>query len=347
MSTYMHRVSHFNSFSRPLLENHGYLTIGFSDFLREYDLIQRVRKEGEPAIREVMKNTWGDVNQNRWVLFRFLTMEKGDWVVVPGPGTFSVYEIKDDEPQKITDLSEDEIKAKNGIGVKGVDHVFKTNDEKEKQVDLGYIWKVNPIKEGIPRKKYADATLTKKLRYPRTNLEISYAFQSVKDAVEAYEKGKPINLHEIILDKTRNEVYKTINSYLNPNKWEQLIKWYFEKAGASQVEFGSKQKNDAPKGDADVIATFEPLKTVIYVQAKFHNGQSDKHGVEQIQDYVSIKDNEDEDYQSLAWVISSAEEFNDQAKEEARNNGVLLINGEEFTKMVMEVGLGNLGELNG
>jgi HJR/Mrr/RecB family endonuclease len=39
------------------------------------------------------------------------------------------------------------------------------------------------------------------------------------------------------------------------------------------------------------------------------------------------------------WVISSADDFSDKAKEEAQKNNVILINGSDFSKMILRVGL--------
>ena len=307
--------------------------------LDEDGFVENTRENGLHYLTRIMEEIYGEIHQNRHILFRFLKMSQGNWVVVPGPGVFSVYEIVEDKPKEITSLSKGIL---DNLSLKAMNNKLVSADEKERQIDLGYIWKVKPIEENIPRKEYADAHLTRKLRYPRTNLEITGIKDSITKSIEAFGKRKPINIHELILEKTKEEVHNLILEELDHDKWEKLIKWYFERAGATNVEIPARQAIGKEEGDTDIIATFEPIKTVIYVQAKFHQGNTPKEGVDQIKDYVNLKEDKDEEYHSLAWLVSTAEDFTEEAINLANDNGVLLIDGDEFVKMMLEVGLSNL-----
>ena len=67
-----------------------------------------------------------------------------------------------------------------------------------------------------------------------------------------------------------------------------LAKWYMEKLGAT-VEVPAKNSTSTEEGDADVIAYFEPVKLVILIQVKKHQGNTDSWAVEQISNYKKNK----------------------------------------------------------
>ena len=59
---------------------------------------------------------------------------------------------------------------------------------------------------------------------------------------------------------------------------------------------------------------------------------------------MNQKNNEsgDSDYNSIAWVVSSAEDFSSEAQELAVQNNVRLINGTEFRKMLVDAGMAKM-----
>ena len=61
--------------------------------------------------------------------------------------------------------------------------------------------------------------------------------------------------HEI-LEKITPQVLKSLKSELNPDKFENLVKFYFEKNGATDVYIPAKNEK-GKEGDADVVAIFE------------------------------------------------------------------------------------------
>ena len=104
-------------------------------------------------------------------------------------------------------------------------------------------------------------------------------------------------------------------------------------------------KNAGDKeGDADIIATFESLKLIVYVQAKCHDGETAGWAVEQVRRFVEYQsDNgEDDDFTRLSWVVSTAETFSVDCYEKARCGRVRLVDGLEFAEMLLDVGIENL-----
>ena len=84
-------------FADTLLFKHLYLSIGWSDFSSDV-FVSDVKERDYSAIDEAMqKEGWG-LPRNRWNLWRFIKgMSKGDIVVVPTWGVFSLFEIANDE----------------------------------------------------------------------------------------------------------------------------------------------------------------------------------------------------------------------------------------------------------
>ncbi len=107
---------------------------------------------------------------------------------------------------------------------------------------------------------------------------------------------------------------------------------------------------DKDFADADVISVFETLRTVIQIQVKFHTDMTSGWAVEQITKYKEqqkdfmndISADREDDYTVIPWVISSCDDYEDDAKEMARENRVRLINGPEFARMIINSGLYSL-----
>ena len=120
-----------------------------------------------------------------------------------------------------------------------------------------------------------------------------------------------------------------------------------EKLGASKVDIPSKNnKSRATEkhADVDVVAVFENIKHIIYIQAKFHNGESSEWAVEQLEAYDGEKDI-DNSYSTSYWAISSGI-FSDKAKETANKNRIRLINGDELANIILEVGIEGFSDVD-
>ena len=332
MNVWLHRISHHAELSYPLLER-GYLSIGFSGFSNE-EFIRRTQESWD-SFENAFEEVWKGRPRTRYNLWRFVAeMEEGDWVVVPSWREFSVYEITGEAalPGKV-DVNE--LKTWNGEEVTIENGLFAVNGS---EVDLGFVRAVKPIKVGMSRYDCADAELTKRMKIRQTNANIT----GLKGSVDKALKG-PVNLHSRIVSYSRGEVLKLIQDELHPDKFEYLIKWYFDRLGASDVYVPAKNERDK-EGDADIIATFEPLRTIYHVQAKHHKGVTSDWAVHQIHDYVDHRKthSDDDGYAKIGWVVTSGDEFSKKSENLAKENSILLFTGHDLAQMILEVGIDNL-----
>lgn len=334
MNYWIHRISHIAELSYPLL-NKGFLTIGFSDFTDD-EFIDKVKAGDWAYFNEQFREKWGSVPRTRHNLWNFLRMSKGDIVIVPSWGTFFVCEIESEVPLKIGETYSEGLKTWG-------DKVVSRNgnflvSEQGKTYDLGFAWKVKVLHKNISRDKFADAKLTSRMKIRQTNANINDLKLSVEKSIENYSINKPIHLHSIIIDKTTNLVLDAIKAELNPDKFEKLVKSYFLTIGANSVSIPAKNERDK-EGDADIVAVFENIKLIIYTQVKFQNGQISEWGATQINDYKTNKESLDDGYNKIAWVITTANTFNEKAENLAKDNEIQLINGQEFSKMLLNAGI--------
>mgnify|MGYP003591721057 CR=1 FL=1 len=339
---WIHRISHCKEVSYPLLDQ-GYLSIGFSDFAKDRlfteCMLQWVGGEEEKweKFEEENIRIWGDKYRTRYNLWRFLMrFEEGDLVLVPSWNVFSVYRIEekarligDFDIKEFEDWNHKEIITKNGLLYSG-----------DQLVDLGYAVRVKAIAMNIPRSDYAEAKLLSRMKVRPTNADISDLKQEVDNAISAFESKTPLNFYAAAIEAVELNLLKTLQTKLNDTKLEKLIKWYFEKLGASDVVRPSKNEAGKEDGaDADVIVTFEPLRTIIYVQAKHHVGETSDWAVEQIAKYKKQKEDIEDEYAYLAWVVSTGDKFSEDAVKAAKVNNVRLINGYELVKMLLDCGI--------
>lgn len=284
---WQHRISHEAEISYPLLEQ-GYLSIGFSDLL-DTNLIQNIHTEnGWQYLEQQMDKAWGHIPVSRYGLWRFLVdMQPGDWVLVPTRGHFSLYQIESAAFQ-VDQLDCPNLKNWHNDAVSSDGYLQCKKNGERHAYDIGYLLKVSLVEKDISRRDYADAALTSRMKYQRTNINCTGLRESINQALEAFRKGRPINLHSMILDASLDQTRTLIQEQLNPDKFEQLIQWYFQSQGASDVYIPSKNKS-GKEGDGDIIATFEPLRTIYYIQAKHHKRVTGDWATQQISSYTDKK----------------------------------------------------------
>ncbi|SHN21435.1 Restriction endonuclease [Cyclobacterium lianum] len=334
MNYWLHRISHIAELSYPLLDK-GFLTIGFSDFTHN-KFIDKVLEDDWNYFNGQFREMWGKVPRTRHNLWRFLKFNKGDVVIVPSWGTFFVCEIIDEKPLLISETYSDDLKTWGDKKVT-TDGTYLIS-ENGKAYDLGFARKVKILYKNISRAKFADAKLTSRMKIRQTNGSIDDLKKSIEKSIANYIENRPIHLHSIIVEKTANLVLDAIKTELNPDKFEKLVRTYFKTIGANEVTIPAKNERDK-EGDADIVAVFENIKLIIYTQAKFQKGKINEWGTNQILDYKTNKESIDDGYNKIAWVITSADTFNDEAEKIATENEIQLIDGLEFSKMLLNAGI--------
>lgn len=334
MDYWLHRISHIAELSYPLLDK-GYLSIGFSEFTNE-TIIDKVMSDDWQYFNQQFNEEWGSTPRTRHNLWNFIKMKKGDIVIVPSWGTFFVCEVLDEKPLVMGHIHSEDLKTWHGESVytNGKHLISKNGDV----YDLGFARKVNVLHKHISREKFADARLTSRMKIRQGNALINDLKENIEKSIKNYSENKPIHLHSIIIDQTASVVLNSIQNELNPDKFEKLVKAYFQAIGANDVTIPSKNERDK-EGDADIIAVFENIKLIIYIQAKFQNGQISEWGANQILDYKNNKESIDDGYNKIAWVITTANTFNSNAQNLAKENNIQLVNGIDFSKMILNSGI--------
>ena len=347
MTYYLHRISHHNELSHRLLER-GILSIGFSDFATHEFVSGHQGKEWRDVPSAIEKE-WGKFRP-RFSLQRFLQMNKGDRVVVPTWRHFHVYEVDSDKRLIADDLDLNNLKTSHGHAVRRENgHLYikdKDGQLMEGEIDLGFFREVKEVEKDIPRADYADNALINRLKVRQTNVEISDIQESVKKAISRWRGKKPINIANSITNDCADDVLRLINEELSSDRLEKLIEWYFKRIGAASVYIPPKNE-PGKEGDADIVAIFEPIGTIIYVQAKHHTETTGTWAVEQINGYVKNKEEleklkEEDGYTRISWVVSTGDDFSDDCREKAEKYDVRLINGEELAARILKAGISDL-----
>lgn len=325
------------------------MSYGFSDFEKD-GFIEGVRGEnGWHFIEEQFMTEWGELSRGRYQLWNFVKeMKAGDWIIVPTYGAFSICELLDDEPIMIKDIRDVVIKNWNGEEILRDSDGYIV-DSNHNKIDLGFARRVKIIQKDISRYDYADSDLTSRMKVRQTNVCISDLEKSVLKALEAYQLNRPIHFRNEINDVIPS-ICSIIQTKLNPDKFENLVKWYFERIGASSVVIPLKN----PSGkvdyeDVDVVATFDLLKTIFYVQVKHYRGETGSWGADQIshlKELEAIKDDrQDDGYTKVYWLVSSSESFSEECINKAKETNVQLIDGKTFSTMLLDAGFLGVGNV--
>lgn len=330
---WMHRISHEWEVSYTLF-NMGYLSIGWRCFAGS-DLLQQIQDNGEQGFHAFMADR-GETRRSRWGLWRFSQFAPGDRIVVPlSDKAFSVVEVI--EPAF-------PVSALSGI-------VLTTENREPADVredgiynratgccyDIGFLVKVKRLRNDIKR-SFADAKLVSRMKLRQTNACITELADSVEAALQA---KAPVSIHAALAEAAAEEMKKVIMEHVTPDQLEHLVYWYMKKKGASHVQTPAKNESGKENGaDADVIAKFDDFRIIFYIQVKKHASETEtgEWAVQQISEYKRQKQNEDDDYTYIPWVISTAS-FSDTAFQNAKENGVRLIDGNDFIRMLMDCGL--------
>ena len=338
---WLHRISNEWGVAKPLLEK-GYLTIGWqylmsiSPTLRDC-IVDRHGEGFEPLMDELKAHY-----RSRWCLNRFARFMPGDTVVVPlYDKCFAIVEVEN-SAKSILDLPLEvvnEFKDVN-LSVNGLTDI--SDSQSIRDIDIGFFVKIKTPVKIIPR-SFAEDKLQTRMKMRQTNASINDLAKEVDDAAK---REAPVDVHEILVEETANAILGKIKKYVTADNFERVVKWYMERIGASTVYIPPKNSSEKEDyADADVVAVFESLGVTIYIQVKKHDDKTDVWAVEQISKYDENQEKNSIDGMTyIPWVVSTADDFKEEAKVKAVEKGVKLINGKEFARMLAEVGVNGIDE---
>lgn len=338
---WLHRISNEWGVAKPLLDK-GYLTIGWQEMMANNPKLREciTEKQGE-GFENIMKE--GGVKwRSRWCLERFAHFSQGDIVVVPlYEKRFAIVEVEA-SVKSVLDLPKEIVSELNNIGLVKGGLVDATDPENKRTIDIGFFVKVKTPVKIIPR-SYAKNNLQMRMKIRQTNADIKDLASEV-DA--AKEREAPIDIHEILVDETATAILDKIQQYVTAENFERVVKWYMERIGASKVFIPPKNSSEKKDyADADVVAVFDYLGVTIYIQVKKHVDITDSWAVEQISKYDEQQEKNSIDGMTyIPWVVSTADDFKENAKLKAIEKSVRLINGKEFSRMLAEVGVNGIDD---
>lgn len=346
---WMHRITcgeNASQYAQQLLsgskdrpEEH-FMAIGWSDFSTD-KFLATVKGGGQESLDRLIVAEWGQgsLSRNRYYLLNFICrMKKDDFVVVPLWDTFCVCRIADDKVLSIESMDLTLLESLNGGLCKRDDGYLY--DKNGNYVDMGFYRKVEIIETGIPRAEYAPQNLYSCMKFRGTNLQLPASVASnVNQAILQYRENRPINLKDEIEEAVAKTVLQLVRERIQDQKFESLVEWYFKKLGAV-VYKPAKNSCATEDGDADIIARFDPMGIEVMVQAKKHDGQTGDWATQQISTYAEKHKGDCESRQ--LWVISTCDDYSEDAHSIADEKHVRLVTGAEFSKMILEVGIQGL-----
>ena len=337
-SYWMHRITHEREVKETFLDKVGLLFTGWGTLSNDAFLDSVLHKEKPEYDRIYMEET-GLLPHNRFFLYMFLNeFGKGDYVVVPGYKDFSVYEIISERP-----FSKEHIKEfSNGlVGLNIVEEggkYFISNTGEE--LELGFFWKVKPVELNISREQYAKDPLRRRMKFQGTDNNITLLSKDVDEAIKRHQANSPLFVKNEIVDKTCHVVLEKLQSISSDSAFEKLTKYYMERLGANKVMIPAKALLSKEQGDADVVAFFEALQIKVIVQVKHYMKEVNEEAVRQI--LASRCFYEDSTYTVIPWVVAACDIYTAGAQSLAEENGVRLITGSEFARLLLDVGFGTL-----
>lgn len=329
-----------------LLAEEELLSIGWSDFSTD-EFIESIRSNnGMSYLESSIKTCWGvdTPPRSRWSLWHFIIdMRPGDWVIVPSEKHLSIYEILDEIVFTNFSLEKDYSKNLEKLNIIREGHyLYQCKEGKKIVVDLGFYRKVKLVApNNISREKYCDAKLTSRLKIRQTTANVSDLENDILSALKRRREDRPIQLKNSILESAEDAVYQMIHELADPIKFESLVAGYLKSLGAEFVHTPAKNSSPTDDGDADKVAYFDKLKLFVIVQAKKHSGKTNDWAVQQITSYAknSAPESDENGQVCTLWVISSCDDYDDKAKDLASEYNVRLINGHEFARLILEVGV--------
>ena len=345
---YLHRISHEDYVSYSLLEK-GYITAGWSLF-SDTDILDASREEGYPRFEGIVKDKGYEKDRSRWVMWYFAQMKVGDTVIVPlNGGKYSAYKVIE-EAKPISQLENEVPSLTVAWGENTVvwkNHMIFDQTENE-GVDLGFYIKAEPILEGASRHDHALGAFARRMKMLQTNADITDIKDEIDRSIQSGIKKKPISIRSSLEKALTESIKNLLYNDLDDNKFELLVKWYMKKCGATFADKLAKNEPGKSGGaDADIRACFDPLKYIVYIQAKQHRAETSDWAVKQIDLYHNqkVEDSQrDEGCTYAFWVISLCDDFSEEARRLAREQNIRLIDGNEFAQMLLDVGISGIDD---
>ena len=320
----------------------GLAVIGWSELSELANCDAPTPSEKTEKIKTVLRNSkWYNergVGNVAGSLYRFIyEIKDGDYIIYPRDKGFHVGVVDAEGAQKAT--YDDSLRLK----------------------DCAWNWKVNWIKQEngslllIPR-NHLEASLTKTMKFKGTCLKLNdIDFLELEKAMS--RKSPPTVGGSLKSDNgILNSVVSVLQRVLTSDRLEKLIKKMLELEGAHVIRYRTGKQGSA--GDVDLQATFrisfcgtaKESDEVIYAyQVKNHVGKSDSIAVKQLVDRF-----ESEDIIKYTKGIAittgkfdqSAIDLKDKFNSGRERHGkeIILLNGEDLAKWVVDLGLASLEE---
>ena len=208
-------------------------------------------------------------------------------------------------------------------------------------VSIDFAWRRNIkwlISSPIPR-SHADNLLRRRLKARQTCVEASDLIDPI---LKALEQKSPLRFAESVKAASMPIIYEKLATTIDDLGLEKLVALLASANGATATVQAKQQHST---GDFDVIATHdlcianEEASIKVAYQVKQHEGVSGSKAVQQLIDRLL---EEDASGIHICVVVSTAEEFSQNAQELAKNNDIVLIDRKGLAEWIMDVGLEKL-----
>lgn len=224
MKYWLHRITggeHAAAYVRPLLEN-GFLSIGWKGLSNEKNK-ELIQHEGCQAVNNIMSEYGWELGRSRYCLSRFICdMKKGDIVIVPFPGCFSIYEIEDDNVYSNESFDKELFLDVNGLlaSRKEADGYYTFINNQGNEIDLGFYRRVKPRRLNLSRYNGIDTALYSKMKTLMTNIEITNVGYAIDNLLNNNEQNSEIKITPFV--RNTQELFRmklSIPIYQRPYVW--------------------------------------------------------------------------------------------------------------------------------
>ena len=224
MNYWLHRNTGGNNahpYAKALLDK-GLLSIGWSEFSSERNK-SYIYTKGRAGVDKLYSEYGWPNARNRYCLSRFIAeMKKGDLVVVPTSGKFSIYEVLDDVVYSNEDIEHSLFTDVNGIPAERASRNghFIFLDNQGNEIDLGFYRRVKPRISNRSRYDNIDPRLDNKMRTLMTNININDVGMAIDNILSDKKGDSDVQIKTSILS-TKELFEKTLSIpiYQRPYVW--------------------------------------------------------------------------------------------------------------------------------